>query len=127
MYNRFKESLSLLLEVPGVFAVVLSNRDGIVVEYVSNGTHTNSNVIGAMSAGIFGMIKKSLQRISEGDDILGGELNQVLVELTDSKLMAVTVTDGILMSISKGDVNLGLLRIYTKKASDRISEIMNSI
>ncbi len=127
MSNQLKESLSMLLEVNGVLAVVLSSRDGMVIEHISNGILTDSNVTGAMSAGIFGMIKKSIERISEGDNILNGDLNQVLIELTNAKIMSVDVSDGILSVISNVNINLGLLRLYMKKTSEKISEVMKEI
>ncbi len=124
MINQVKEYLELLQEVDGVRSIVLTGSDGLLIENIDLSTKTDPDVIAAMVAGMFGMMKRSILRIDSGENIIKGDMNQLTLELSDAKIFAVKVNDSFLSVITYGNVNLGLLRLYINKVAEKISGII---
>lgn len=124
MADQLKDSLQILQRLEGVRSVVLTGRDGLVIEHIAKDIQTDPAITGAMTAGMFGMIAKSMQRIGGSDNALNSEMNQVLMELAGAKVIAVNVLNGILSIITTGDVNLGLLRLHVNKTAKQVSLFM---
>jgi len=127
MYKQLKSYLNALLEVDGVMSVILNSPDGMVIEHVKNGFESDPDITGALAAGIFGMIKRSMLRVSEEEKKFRGDVDQVLIEISDAKIMSVSVADGILSIVSSKDVNLGMLRLVSEKVAKKVSTVMNGI
>lgn len=104
-----------LIRVDGVIGSLLVGRDGLVVASTLM-DEEDAEILGAMSAAVFGEIDKATKRIGVGtlvDSIIDAEKGSILM-LEANQLILVVITQRM--------VNLGLVKMEMRRASKRISE-----
>jgi len=104
-----------LIRVDGVIGSLLVGKDGLVVASTLM-DEEDAEILGAMSAAVFGEIDKATKRIGVGmliDSIIDAEQGSILL-LEAKELILVTITQRM--------VNLGLVKMEMRRASKRISE-----
>jgi predicted regulator of Ras-like GTPase activity (Roadblock/LC7/MglB family) len=104
-----------LIRVDGVIGSLLVGKDGLVVASTLM-DEEDAEILGAMSAAVFGEIDKATKRIGIGtlvDSIIDAEQGSILL-LEAKELILVTITQRM--------VNLGLVKMEMRRASKRISE-----
>ena len=104
-----------LIRVEGVIGSLLVGKDGLVVASTLM-DEEDAEILGAMSAAVFGEIDKATKRIGVGmlmDTIIDAEQGSIL--LLESKEL-------ILVVITQWMVNLGLVKMEMRRAAKRIGE-----
>lgn len=104
-----------LIRVEGVIGSILVGKDGLVVASTLM-DEEDAEILGAMSAAVFGEIDKATRRIGVGmlvDSIIDAEQGSILM---------LEARDLILVVITQRMVNLGLVKMEMRRASKRISE-----
>lgn len=104
-----------LIRVEGVIGSLLVGKDGLVVASTLM-DEEDAEILGAMSAAVFGEIDKATKRIGIGmlmDSIIDAEQGSIL--LLESKEL-------ILVVITQRMVNLGLVKMEMRRAAKRIGE-----
>src|SRR5215475_371329 len=104
-----------LIRVDGVIGSLLVGKDGLVVASTLM-DEEDAEILGAMSAAVFGEIDKATKRIGVGmliDSIIDAEQGSILM-LESKELILVVITQRM--------VNLGLVKMEMRRASKRISE-----
>jgi predicted regulator of Ras-like GTPase activity (Roadblock/LC7/MglB family) len=104
-----------LIRVDGVIGSLLVGKDGLVVASTLL-DEEDAEILGAMSAAVFGEIDKATRRIGVGtllDTIIDAEHGSILM-LESRELILVVITQRM--------VNLGLVKMEMRRASKRISE-----
>jgi uncharacterized protein len=104
-----------LIRVDGVIGSLLVGKDGLVVASTLM-DEEDAEILGAMSAAVFGEIDKATKRIGVGtlvDSIIDAEQGSILL-LEAKELILVVITQRM--------VNLGLVKMEMRRASKRISE-----
>ena len=104
-----------LIRVDGVIGSLLVGKDGLVVASTLM-DEEDAEILGAMSAAVFGEIDKATKRIGVGtlvDSIIDAEQGSILM-LEAKELILVVITQRM--------VNLGLVKMEMRRASKRISE-----
>ena len=103
-----------LIRVEGVIGSLLVGKDGLVVASTLM-DEEDAEILGAMSAAVFGEIDKATKRIGVGtlvDSIIDAEQGSILL-LEAKELILVVITQRM--------VNLGLVKMEMRRASKRIS------
>ena len=104
-----------LIRVDGVIGSLLVGKDGLVVASTLM-DEEDAEILGAMSAAVFGEIDKATKRIGVGmllDSIIDAEQGSILM-LEAKELILVVITQRM--------VNLGLVKMEMRRDSKRISE-----
>jgi uncharacterized protein len=104
-----------LIRVEGVIGSLLVGKDGLVVASTLM-DEEDAEILGAMSAAVFGEIDKATRRIGVGmliDSIIDAEQGSIL--MLESR-------DLILVVITQRMVNLGLVKMEMRRAAKRIGE-----
>ncbi len=104
-----------LIRVDGVIGSLLVGKDGLVVASTLMDDE-DAEVLGAMSAAVFGEIDKATRRIGVGvllDSIIDAEQGSILM-LESRDLIMVVITQRM--------VNLGLVKMEMRRAAKRIGE-----
>ncbi|MGQ9549580.1 MAG: roadblock/LC7 domain-containing protein [Roseiflexus sp.] len=104
-----------LIRVEGVIGSLLVGKDGLVVASTLM-DEEDAEILGAMSAAVFGEIDKATRRIGVGaliDSIIDAEQGSILM-LEARELILVVITQRM--------VNLGLVKMEMRRASKRIGE-----
>lgn len=104
-----------LIRVDGVIGSLLVGKDGLVVASTLM-DEEDAEILGAMSAAVFGEIDKATKRIGVGalvDSIIDAEQGSILM-LEGRELILVVITQRM--------VNLGLVKMEMRRAAKRISE-----
>jgi uncharacterized protein len=104
-----------LLRVEGVIGSLLVGKDGLVVASTLLDTD-DAEVLGAMSAAVYGEIDKSTKRIGVGT------LVDAIIDAQDGSILLLEAKDLILVVITQRMVNLGLIKMEMRRAARRISE-----
>src|SRR6476619_2032749 len=104
-----------LIRVDGVIGSLLVGKDGLVVASTLL-EDEDAEVLGAMSAAMFGTIAKAAERIGVGT------LRDTIVEATEGSIQLIEAEDLILVVITERGVNLGMIRIEMRKAAKRVRE-----
>lgn len=106
-----------LIRVEGVIGSLLVGKDGLVVASTLL-DEEDAEILGAMSAAVFGEIDKATRRIGVGtliDSIIDAEQGSILM-LEAKELILVVITQRM--------VNLGLVKVEMRRASKRIGEAL---
>jgi predicted regulator of Ras-like GTPase activity (Roadblock/LC7/MglB family) len=104
-----------LIRVEGVIGSLLVGKDGLVVASTLLDDE-DAEVLGAMSAAVFGEINKATKRIGVGN------LIDSIIDAQDGSILMLEAKDLILVVITQRMVNLGLVKMEMRRASKRISE-----
>ena len=104
-----------LNRVDGVIGSLLVGKDGLVVASTLLDTE-DAEVLGAMSAAVYGEIDKSTKRIGVGS------LVDAIIDAREGSILLLEAKDLILVVITQRVVNLGLIKMEMRRAARRISE-----
>lgn len=105
-----------LIRVDGVIGSLLVGKDGLVVASTLL-DEEDAEILGAMSAAVFGEIDKATKRIGVGtliDAIIDADEGSILVLEAKKELILVVIT--------QRTVNLGLVKMEMRRAAKRIGE-----
>ncbi|GAC1360836.1 MAG: roadblock/LC7 domain-containing protein [Herpetosiphon sp.] len=104
-----------LLRVDGVIGSLLVGKDGLVVaSTLVEGE--DAEVLGAMSAAVYGEIDKSTKRIGIGT------LVDAIIDAQQGSILLLEAKELILVVITQRSVNLGLVKMEMRRAAKRIAE-----
>src|SRR5215510_11236419 len=104
-----------LIRVDGVIGSLLVGKDGLVVASTLM-DEEDAEILGAMSAAVFGEIDKATKRIGVGT------LIDTIIDAEQGSILMLEAKDLILVVITQRMVNLGLVKMEMRRASKRISE-----
>ncbi len=104
-----------LIRVDGVIGSLLVGKDGLVVASTLL-DEEDAEVLGAMSAAVFGEIDKATQRIGVGT------LLDAIIDAQEGSILLLEARELILVVITQRTVNLGLVKMEMRRAAGRISE-----
>jgi uncharacterized protein len=104
-----------LIRVEGVIGSLLVGKDGLVVASTLM-DEEDAEILGAMSAAVFGEIDKATKRIGVG------MLLDTIIDAEQGSILMLESRDIILVVITQRMVNLGLVKMEMRRASKRISE-----
>jgi len=104
-----------LLRVDGVVGSLLVGKDGLVVASTLLDPE-DAEVLGAMSAAVYGEVDKATKRIGVGG------LADAIINAHDGAVLLQESHDLILVVITQRTVNLGLVKMEMRKAAARIKE-----
>lgn len=104
-----------LIRVEGVIGSLLVGKDGLVVASTLLDPE-DAEVLGAMSAAIYGEIDKSTKRIGVGT------LVDAIIDAQEGSILLLEAKDLILVVITQRMVNLGLVKMEMRRAARRIHE-----
>ncbi len=104
-----------LIRVDGVIGSLLVGKDGLVVASTLLDSE-DAEVLGAMSAAVYGEIDKSTKRIGVGT------LVDAIIDAQEGSILLLEAKDLILVVITQRVVNLGLVKMEMRRAARRINE-----
>ncbi|MCS6889631.1 MAG: roadblock/LC7 domain-containing protein [Chloroflexus sp.] len=104
-----------LIRVDGVIGSLLVGKDGLVVASTLL-DEEDAEVLGAMSAAVFGEIDKATRRLGVGN------LVDSIIDAKDGSILLLEAKELILVVITQRTVNLGLVKMEMRRAAKRISE-----
>ena len=107
----------ILKRVSGVIGVILVDIDGIPIEVVGS-FDMNKEDLGALLAACY----NSYAQV--GLD-LGQTLESIIVEFKELKLCQTSMPRGLLTVIANKDSYLGIIRLESKRAIEKLSKIMS--
>ncbi len=106
--------LQRLTELDEISGVLLIGKDGLIV---SGALHNeDEEMLGAMSAAIFGSIANYTTQINNG------EMHHVIIETYSGTVHLEEVGDLILVVTTRTSINLGRVRLEMKKASRQLTQ-----
>lgn len=106
-----------LIRVEGVIGSLIVGKDGLVVASTLLDPE-DGEVLGAMSAAVYGEINKSTKRIGVGG------LVDAIIDAQDGSILLLEARDLILVVITQRVINLGLVKLEMRKAAKRIAEVV---
>lgn len=104
-----------LIRVDGVIGSLLVGRDGLVIASTLLDDE-DAEVLGAMSAAVFGEIDKATKRIGIG------VLVDTIIDAKDGSILLLESRDVILAVVTQRMVNLGLVKMEMRRSAKRLSE-----
>lgn len=104
-----------LIRVEGVIGSLLVGKDGLVVASTLL-DEEDAEILGAMSAAVFGEIDKATKRIGVGT------LVDSIIDAKDGSILLLEARELILVVITQRIVNFGLVKMEMRRAAKRISE-----
>lgn len=104
-----------LIRVDGVIGSLLVGRDGLVIASTLLDDE-DAEVLGAMSAAVFGEIDKATKRVGIG------VLVDAIIDAKDGSILLLESRDVILTVVTQRMVNLGLVKMEMRRAAKRIGE-----
>ncbi len=115
MSSDMRKIVEDLIRVEGVIGSLLVGKDGLVVASTLLDPE-DAEVLGAMSAAIYGEIDKSTKRIGVGT------LVDAIIDAQEGSILLLEAKDLILVVITQRMVNLGLVKMEMRRAARRIHE-----
>ena len=118
-FARLREGIGVrkivedLIRIEGVIGSLLVDKDGLVVSSTLL-EDEDAEMLGAMSAAMFGAIVKAGERIGVG------QLRNTIIEASEGSIQLVEAENLILVVITEKGVNLGMIRMEMRKAATRI-------
>ena len=106
-----------LLRVDGVIGSLIVGKDGLVIASTLTDAD-DGEVLGAMSAAVFGEINKSTKRIGIGP------LMDAIIDAQQGTILLLEARDMILVVIAQRGINLGLVKLEMRRAAKRIAEVV---
>ncbi len=104
-----------LIRVDSVIGSLLVGKDGLVVASTLL-DEEDAEILGAMSAAVFGEIDKATRRLGVGN------LVDSIIDAKDGSILLLEAKELILVVITQRTVNLGLVKMEMRRAAKRISE-----
>ncbi|EFO79305.1 roadblock/LC7 family protein [Oscillochloris trichoides DG-6] len=104
-----------LIRVEGVIGSLLVGKDGLVVASTLL-DEEDAEILGAMSAAVFGEIDKATKRIGVGT------LVDSIIDAKDGSILLLEARELILVVITQRIVNFGLVKMEMRRAAKRIGE-----
>jgi hypothetical protein len=104
-----------LIRVDGVIGSLLVGKDGLVVASTLL-DEEDAEILGAMSAAVFGEIDKATKRIGVGT------LVDSIIDAKEGSILLLEAKELILVVITQRSVNLGLVKMEMRRAAKRINE-----
>ncbi|MBK9943304.1 MAG: roadblock/LC7 domain-containing protein [Kouleothrix sp.] len=104
-----------LIRVEGVIGSLLVGKDGLVVASTLM-DEEDAEILGAMSAAVFGEIDKATKRIGVG------MLMDTIIDAEQGSILMLEAKDLILVVITQRIINLGLVKMEMRRAAKRIGE-----
>lgn len=104
-----------LIRVDGVIGSLLVGKDGLVVASTLM-DEEDAEILGAMSAAVFGEIDKATRRIGVG------VLIDAIIDAEQGSILMLESRDLIMVVITQRMVNLGLVKMEMRRAAKRIGE-----
>lgn len=104
-----------LIRIDGVIGSLLVSKDGLVVASTLL-EDEDAEMLGAMSAAMYGTIAKATERIGVGN------LSNTIIEAEEGAIQLIEAEELILVVITEKRVNLGYIRIEMRKAARRVRE-----
>lgn len=118
-YHRKADAMRRIVEdlirVDGVIGSLLVGRDGLIVASTLMDDE-DAEILGAMSAAVFGEIDKTTRRIGVGP------LVDTIIDAQQGSILMLESRDLILAVITQRMVNLGLVKMEMRKAAKRVTE-----
>lgn len=114
MYKILEE----LNKTSGVNGSMIVGQDGIVIA-ADMQTQLQDEEVGAMAASIVSTVQKSISRLSPN------ALKQIIVEASGEKLFLTDVGIGILAVTTDPQVNVGLIKLEIKNATEKLRSAQN--
>ncbi|MFQ6050838.1 MAG: roadblock/LC7 domain-containing protein [Candidatus Hydrothermarchaeota archaeon] len=109
--------LSDLTKVDGIVGSLIVGKDGLLIANALPKS-MDGDMIGAMSAAIFGTGEKSAERTGQG------KLTQAMIEAENGKILVLDVGKAILAVITDRDVNIGLIRLEMNDAKEKLESML---
>lgn len=110
--------LQRLTDLDDVYGAVLVGKDGLIV---SGTLHSgDEEVIGAMSAAVFGSITNYTTQINNG------EARHVIIEAKTGTIQMEEAGDLILVITTRGASNLGRIHLEMKRACRQLMQVVAS-
>ena len=104
-----------LIRVEGVIGSLLVGKDGLVVASTLM-DEEDAEILGAMSAAVFGEIDKATKRIGVG------MLMNTIIDAEQGSILILEAKELILVLITQRIINLGLVKMEMRRAAKRIGE-----
>ncbi|MFB6202931.1 MAG: roadblock/LC7 domain-containing protein [Candidatus Nanohaloarchaea archaeon] len=107
-----------LNDVQGIKGAAVVRRDGLLI--ASNlGQDIDDDQVGAMTASTVGSGETASEALKMG------EVNQVTIESENGKLVSTGAgEEGILTILTDSDVNMGLVKVEMKNATEKIKRVL---
>ncbi len=106
-----------MLRLEGVIGSLIVGKDGLVVASTLSNPE-DGEVLGAMSAAVYGEINKSTKRIGVGS------LVDAIIDAQDGSILLLEARELLLVVITHRVVNLGLVKLEMRRAAKRITEVI---
>ena len=116
--EKLNEPLDSLDDVQGIRGAAVVRRDGLLI--ASNlGQDIDDDQVGAMTASTVGSGETASDALSMGD------VEEVTIESEEGKLIATGAgEEGILAILTESDVNMGLVKVEMKDATEKIKKVL---
>jgi predicted regulator of Ras-like GTPase activity (Roadblock/LC7/MglB family) len=105
--------LADLNKTEGIKGSMVVGKDGLVIATQLPGG-LDAELIGAMASAAFGAAERTAAEIGQG------KLEQTMIEGEFGKTIMTDAGEGILVVLTDAKVNLGLIRISMKRATEKI-------
>jgi predicted regulator of Ras-like GTPase activity (Roadblock/LC7/MglB family) len=105
----------------GIKKVILVDRTGLTIAHVSKFSYYPVDIdgIGAIASAVYCASEE------QGKNLDIGELNIVTSEFDNGKIFAASCGKGVLCVITDSDVNIGMIRLVMKKASNQLKSVLD--
>lgn len=123
--QRLREDLDGVMteirKVPGVTAVGIVRRDGIVIDELLPRS-VDARKVGAMAATIVGTAEMVVQELSQGT------FQQSIIESENGKIISIGAgVEAILVALVKPEANLGLALMTMEKQASKVSDFLATL
>ncbi len=109
--------LADLNKTEGVKGSMVVGKDGLVIAaQMPSGLDTE--LIGAMASAAYGSAERTASEINQGS------LEQMMIEGEHGKTLMTDAGEGILVVLTDSKVNLGLIRINIKRATEKVKSAL---
>ena len=104
----------------GIKKVILVDRTGLTIAHASRFSYVSIDVdgIGAIASAVF------MASAEQGLNLTIGDLDVVTSEFDVGKIFASSCGKGILTLITDPDINIGMIRLLMRKASEELSPLL---
>jgi len=109
--------LSDLNKTDGIKGSMVVGKDGLVIATQMPGG-IDTELIGAMASAAYGSAERTASEINQGT------LEQMMIEGEHGKTLMTDAGEGILVVLSDSKVNLGLIRINIKRATEKVKSAL---
>ncbi len=116
----FENVFADLMNIEGVNGVLIVGKDGLLIEHLLNDKSVDPEAVGAMVSTVYGSGKTVAGEVLKTDDV-----DMVSIETPRGKIIAIEAgDDAILGLVANNTVNLGLIRVYLKRAAEKVAKML---